>query len=93
MVEGNLHGTECQDETDGDLLLSVHLQSVNNEDRNNTERPIRNTAQCGVSVERVDNNGRWNALALSAPELLPEVGYRPALESENEKEVDTVSLD
>jgi hypothetical protein len=69
------------------------LQAVNDEDWDNTERPIRDTTQRGVSVERIDDDGWWNALALSAPELLPKEGYWPALEGEDEKEVDTVGLD
>jgi hypothetical protein len=93
MLKGDLHGAECENETDSYFLLSVHLQSVNNEYGDNAERPIRDTAQCGVPVERVDNNGRWNALALSTAELLPEEGYRPALEGEDEEEVNTVGLD
>jgi hypothetical protein len=88
----NLHGTECEDEAHGDLLLSVHLQSSNDEDWNDTKRPVGHTAQCRVSIERADDDIGRNAFSLTAPKLFPEERDRPALKCEEKQEKHAVQL-
>lgn len=89
----NLHSTACENNTDSPLLTAVHLQLAHDEDWYDTERPIRNATKRRVPVERIDDYIRRNAVSLAATELLPEVGYRPALEGKDEEEVYTVHLD
>jgi hypothetical protein len=74
-VHDSLHCAECEDDTNCHLLLTVHLQAPNNEDRNNTERPVRYATQCRVSVERVDDDFRVHAMPYTAAKLLPEMRY------------------
>lgn len=88
-----LHGAESKYNGNRHLFLVVHLQLVHDEDRHDAECPIRHTGQCGVSVERVDDDIRRNAMSLSTAELFPEEGDRPALEGEDEEEVHAVHLD
>jgi hypothetical protein len=74
-VHDNLHCAEREDDTNGHLLLTVHLQAPDNEDRNNTERPVRYATQRRVSVERVDDDFGVHAVPYAAAKLLPEMRY------------------
>jgi hypothetical protein len=87
------HSTAREDSADGPLFTTVHLQLTHDEDWHDTESPIRNATQRRVSVERVDDHIRRDAVSLAAAELLPEVGDGPALEGKDEEEVYTVHLD
>jgi hypothetical protein len=91
-VEKNLHSAESKYNSNGHLLLPVHLQLVHDEDGHNTESPIRDTGQCRVSIEGVDDDVRRDAFTLSTTELFPEEGNWPALEGKDEEEVHGIYL-
>jgi hypothetical protein len=69
----HLHRAERQNDTNSYLVLPVHLQSLNNEDRDDTKRPIRDATQRRVSIEAVDHNLCCHAMSLTTTKLLPEM--------------------
>jgi hypothetical protein len=47
----DLHCTECENDTNGDLLSLAHLQSLDNKYRDDAKGPIGDTTQGGVAIE------------------------------------------
>lgn len=77
-----------QNHADGDLGTRIHLQVPDHESGQDTKRPVHDTAHRAVHPRRIDNDFRVDAFPLEAGVLLPEEADRPALEDEEEEEVE-----
>lgn len=70
----SLHCTKCKNQCSGNFRSSIHLQTPDNECRDDTERPVHHARDRRVSVSGVDGDLWIDARSSSAGISRPEVG-------------------